>query len=181
MFETFIASKVIGTFLTSIEDSFLKHAYFDWQKRLGGAVTSHARTYARSVPLVLPRVPPSCHLYTQRSHLVLFRYRNISKHHIVCLITVNQLLFPWEKISQGSGEYHHCKYFLPWTSHLMSLVYYCPDNLYLDHENMSQQIKPWIKFGLQYHIVYFKWTHDIITWRLPYHFKFYQADSFMWL
>lgn len=95
LFGAFIASKVIAT-LTSVEDLFLKHAYFDWQKRLGGAVTSHARTYARSVPLVLPRVPPSCHLYTQRSHLVLFRYRNISKHHIVCIITVNQLLYPLE-------------------------------------------------------------------------------------
>lgn len=95
LFEAFIASKVIAT-LTSVEDLFLKHAYFDWQKRLGGAVTSHARTYARSVPLVLPRVPTSCHLYTQRSHLVLFRYRNISKHHIVCIITVNQLLYPLE-------------------------------------------------------------------------------------
>lgn len=28
-FETLIASKVIATFLTSIEDLFLKHAYFD--------------------------------------------------------------------------------------------------------------------------------------------------------
>lgn len=103
-FETLIASKVIATFLTSIEDLFLKHAYFDWQKRLGGAVTSHARTYARSVPLVLPWIPPSCHLYTQRSHLVLFRYRNISKHFIAYLITVNQLLLHERKFHKVQGR-----------------------------------------------------------------------------
>lgn len=147
---------------------FLKHAYFDWQKRLGGAVTSHARTYARSVPLVLPRVPPSCHLYTQRSHLVLFRYRNISKHHIVCIITVNQLLYPLEVTR--FREVSSVQVFLPWPSHLISLINYCPGNPYPDHENMSQQKKSSIKFGLHYHIVYFKWKHAVITLRLPYLF-----------